>query len=430
MPSAAAEKIASASRDAHESEVMRAHLRSTPLEPANWFLRAIAAAANKRRAGANAAGALPPASVFLKLESEQRTGSFKARGALWKVSRLMRAAPEGAATSLTTASTGNHALATIFAVGAAAGGGAEAAAAAAGAAAAVSAVEASVAGAGAAVASSATAADPPELVVYVSAAADATKVARLRAAAAASAARVCVVVAAGAADCAGAEAEARRAAEQRPGCHYVSPYNDEDVVAGQGTLALELVRQLLGDGSRAEAEAAPAACGGARFAVFVPVGGGGLVAGVAAVLKCAFKGDRVRVYGCQPAANDIMARSCEAGAIVDDPAAAAAETLSDATAGGVEPGALTFPLCAELVDAWVRLSEREIADAVVSVLACGGKLLEGAAGCAAAALLKVAAERPAELAGRACVVVCCGGNAGVAALRRVLEVGRAWDLAV
>ena len=119
---------------------------------------------------------------------------------------------------------------------------------------------------------------------------------------------------------------------------FVSPYNDLEVVAGQGTLGLEILDQ----------------CPELDL-VFVAVGGGGLVAGVAAALKAA-RPD-VRIVGCQPQASPVMSLSVEAGHIVEYPSLA---TLSEATAGGVEAGAVTFPLCDDLVDTWCVLSEEEI----------------------------------------------------------------------
>lgn len=115
-------------------------------------------------------------------------------------------------------------------------------------------------------------------------------------------------------DCVEAEREGRAAAAAS-GRVYVSPYNDPAVAGGQGTLALELLMQL----PRQQLE------GGV---VFVPVGGGGLVGGMAAVLKAA--SPEIRVVGCQPAASDVMRRSVEAGRVVE---MEWQETLSDGTAG-------------------------------------------------------------------------------------------------
>ena len=112
------------------------------------------------------------------------------------------------------------------------------------------------------------------------------------------------------------------------------------MVAGQGTLGLEILDQ----------------CPELDL-LFVAVGGGGLVSGVAAAVKSARSRPGARVVGCQPAASPVMSLSLEAGHILEYPSLA---TLSEATAGGVEAGAVTFPLCQELVDTWCVLSEEEI----------------------------------------------------------------------
>lgn len=98
-----------------------------------------------------------------------------------------------------------------------------------------------------------------------------------------------------------AEAAAREAAAAQRAT-YLSPYNDVLVAGGQGTVALELLAAL------------PPACLGT---VFVPVGGGGLIAGVAAVLKTVVQqpGKGIRVVGCQPAASDVMRRYVFGGTI-------------------------------------------------------------------------------------------------------------------
>lgn len=117
-------------------------------------------------------------------------------------------------------------------------------------------------------------------------------------------------------DCVDAEREARRVAEQQ-GSIYISPYNDWQVMAGQGTIAVELLQQM---------------SQGKIDVCIVPVGGGGLIGGIAAVLKAAYPG--CIVVGAQPAASDVMRQSVQAGKVVDVPSC---ETLSDATAG--EPAA-------------------------------------------------------------------------------------------
>jgi threonine dehydratase len=113
--------------------------------------------------------------------------------------------------------------------------------------------------------------------------------------------------------------------------NYISPYNDLDVIAGQGTVGEEIVQQL---GGRAV------------DAVVVAVGAGGLISGIGAVIKSALPG--VRVIGASPANDAAMAASVRAGTVVQ---VDALPTISDGTAGGVEEESITLPLCTELVDA-------------------------------------------------------------------------------
>ena len=165
---------------------------------------------------------------------------------------------------------------------------------------------------------------------------------------------------------------------------YLSPYNDPEVIAGQGTCGIEIQEQLPDVN-----------------AVFIAVGGGGLAAGVASVLKAG--NPEVVVYGCQPEASAVMAKSIEAGEILDLPSA---PTLSDGTAGGIEAEALTFELCRTLIDESVLVSEKEIAAAMRIYLDAEKEPLEGAAGVALAGLLK----RKNAIRGRKVTVIVCGGN--------------------
>lgn len=189
------------------------------------------------------------------------------------------------------------------------------------------------------------------------------------------------------------ELAARQYADEQ-GLVYVSPYNDRAIVAGQGAIGVELAHQLPD-----------------LDAVFVAVGGGGLIGGVAAYLKA--KRPNVRIIGCQPANSDVMWQSVQAGHIVDVPSL---PTLSDGTAGGVEQDALTFPLCRDLVDEWVRVSEDEIAESMRQVMELHHVLVEGASGVAVAGMEKLAAR----YAGRRVVAVLCGANISLSVLKTIL----------
>ncbi len=165
---------------------------------------------------------------------------------------------------------------------------------------------------------------------------------------------------------------------------FVSPYNDLEIIFGQGTIGLELL------------EDAP----GLRD-VLVPVGGGGLAAGIAGYLKA--RDPRIRVIGVEPAASAFMAAAFVAGRIVDIPET---PTLADAVAGGLEPGAITFPLCKMLVDDILTVGERDIRRAMRALWCVHGRAVEGAGALPLAALL----SRPGEFRGRRVALIASGGN--------------------
>ncbi len=179
------------------------------------------------------------------------------------------------------------------------------------------------------------------------------------------------------------EQHARDYAEQN-GMLYLSPYNDEQVIAGQGTCGVEILEQMPN-----------------VDVVFVAVGGGGLIGGIGAVLKA--HNSNIQIYGCQPEASAVMAHSVEAGEILDLPSEA---TLSDGTAGGIETGAITLPLNQAVVDEFVLVDELQIAAAMRLYVDRESQTIEGAAGVAVAALL----ARKEQVAGLNVVVVVCGGN--------------------
>ncbi len=279
--------------------------------------------------------------VWLKLENVQVTGSFKVRGATHK---LLALSPEERARGVVAASSGNHGLGVAHA---ALGLGCRAAV----------------------------------VMPQTAPVARRERIAALGA----------EVIVHGD-DCVLAESHARALAA-RSGRAYVSPYNDPDVVAGQGTLGAELAEQVPGLGG-----------------VYVALGGGGLVSGVAAGLRGA--GVRAAVVAISPSASPAMAECVRAGAVIDVPCG---PTLSDSTAGGVEPSAITLPLCQALVDRHVRIDEPAIAAALVDCLEHERLLVEGAAALAVAGLLADRARPRGPLA-----VILCGGNLSLPVLRDLL----------
>lgn len=191
--------------------------------------------------------------------------------------------------------------------------------------------------------------------------------------------------------------EHARAHAEREGLFYVSPYNDAAIIAGQGSCGVEIVDQLPG-----------------IDAIFVAVGGGGLVSGVGSVLKS--ENPDIKIYACQPAASAVMAESVAAGHILD---MMSQPTLSDGTAGGVEADAITFPLCQRLVDDFVIVGETEIAAAMCEYIEAERQTIEGAAGVAIAGML----HRAKPIRGQRVAVIICGGNVSGEVLDRVLASG-------
>lgn len=283
------------------------------------------------------------ARIFFKAENTQRSGSFKVRGAYNKISRLT---DEERARGVVTHSAGNHAQGVALA--------------------------AKLMGIPA--------------VIVMPERAPLTKVSATRRLGA-------EVVLYGATF----DDAAKRAAQiqQERGLTYVHAFNDKYVMAGQGTLGLELV-EALPDLSR----------------VIVPIGGGGLISGVAVAVKTLLPD--AKVIGVQAAGCAPVLDSLEAGVPVT---ASAARTIADGIAVK-RPGDLTLPVIKELVDEVVTVSDDEIARAIAYAVQHAHLVVEGAGAAGLAALLagKVTTESDETV----CVVL-CGGNIDGNLLVRVME---------
>jgi threonine dehydratase len=280
-------------------------------------------------------------SFVLKCENLQHTGSFKVRGAL---SKTLALSAEERGRGIVTASTGNH---------------------------------------GAAVAHAARIVGTEALVV-VPDNANPSKLAAIE--------RLGAQIEVIGHDSVESESGARRVAAER-GRTYVSPYNDAQVIGGQGTLGIELLEQVQ-----------------SLDAVYVGGGGGGRASGVAGIIKAL--SPSTRVIGCSPAASAVMYHSLRAGQILDLPSG---PTLSDGTAGGVEVDAITFDLLAELLDDFVVVEEVDIHQAFIDLIELEHLLVEGSAAMA------YAAARQHAIAGEGTTaVIMCGGNVGVDRLQATL----------
>ena len=190
-----------------------------------------------------------------------------------------------------------------------------------------------------------------------------------------------------------AESKAREVARQN-GQVFISPYNDAQVVAGQGTLGVELERQLP-----------------QMDAVFISVGGGGLISGIASYLKAV--NTRVKIVACWPENSRVMYECMKAGRVIDFPEK---ETLSDSTAGGVEEGAITLELCRSLIDDCILVAEDEIRAAMKLILDKERWAVEGAAALPVAAYL----QQAKNYAGRRVAVLLCGRNIPLPRLREAI----------
>ena len=285
---------------------------------------------------------LTGANVFLKLENLQFTGSFKLRGAF---NKLLSLTPEQRAAGCVAASSGNHGAAVAFAMSKLGTKG----------------------------------------VIFVPEGTSTTKAEAIK--------RAGGELRFFGTDGLDTEMHAREYAAENGMC-YLSPYNDEDIVAGQGTCGVEIAKQL------------PQA-----DAIFVAVGGGGLISGVGSFLKSV--NPTMAVLACQPAASAVMTESVKAGEILELPSQ---PTLSDGTAGGIEADAITFDLCRAVTDDYVVVSEDQIAEAMRQFIDAHHMLLEGAAGVALAGLRL----RADSYQGKNVVVIICGGNISRETLKEVI----------
>jgi threonine dehydratase len=278
--------------------------------------------------------------VWLKLETLQPTGSFKVRGALVAVTAALTRDP---GTPIVTASAGNHGLGIAFAAGR--------------------------------LGAKATIVVPTNASEAKTAAIEQFAVTLVRHGTSYD------------------EAEAHALVLAEAGATYVSPYNDPDVITGQGTIAIELFEQVPD-----------------LATIITPIGGGGLASGLG--LAASTMGGGVRVVGVEADQSPAMRTALDAGRPVPiNPGA----TLADGLAGNLEAGTVTFELVRRTIADVVTVSETEIAAAMRFLAREHGLIAEGSAAVGVAALL---AGR-IEIAGPAAVVV-TGRNVSPSTLAPIL----------
>ena len=277
--------------------------------------------------------------IFLKLENLQKTGSFKARGALNKILNINRTE------KVVAASSGNHGAAVSYALS-----------------------KKNMIG-----------------TIYVPKNVKKSKVKNIESFGS-------KVIKFGD-DCLDAENEAIRLCKEN-NLTFVSPYNDYDIISGQGTIGVEILEQ----NSNIDT-------------VFITVGGGGLISGISSYIKSI--NPDIKVIGCSPINSSIMINSIKEGKIVN---IESKDTLSDGSAGGVEEGSITFNMCKELIDDFCLISEEEIVLQIKNALNIDKMRIEGSAAVAIASAIKM----KSHIENKNVAIIICGGNIGSDTLNKIL----------
>lgn len=189
------------------------------------------------------------------------------------------------------------------------------------------------------------------------------------------------------------ETYARQQAEGQ-GWIYISPYNDPQIIAGQGTIGIEVTEKLAQPDN-----------------ILATVGGGGLISGITTYVKA--KSSETNVIGCQPENSPEMSVSVRAGEYRE---METKPTLSDGSAGGFEPDAITFDICKKQIDDFILISEDEIKETIRSVIKYHNKIVEGSAAVAIASLLK----HPKRFTDQTTVIVVCGANIPFDKLQKII----------
>ena len=180
------------------------------------------------------------------------------------------------------------------------------------------------------------------------------------------------------------------------GYTFIHPFDDEDVIAGQGTIALEIADQIPD-----------------LDAVIVPIGGGGLISGIAYTIKMI--NPKVKVYGVQASGAPSMYNSIKDGEIEE---LSSVSTIADGIAVK-KPGTLTYEICQKYVDEIVTVTDDEISAAILALMEQHKLVTEGAGAIAAAAAM----FNKFDIKGKKVVCVLSGGNIDVTILSRVIKRG-------
>jgi len=185
---------------------------------------------------------------------------------------------------------------------------------------------------------------------------------------------------------------------------YVSPYNDINIVLGQGTLGYEIHEELNKQKIKIDE-------------IYVSVGGGGLISGIGFF----FQDDGCKVIGVQPVNSPIMYYSVKEGRILDPEKDGVLdiETWSDGTAGSLDENSITLELCKQLVHEWVLVNEDSIQEELINFLKNEQIIIEGAAGLAIAGAIQRISEN--KIQNKNICIVLCGRNMGINNLKKLIS---------
>ncbi|KAH7025648.1 threonine dehydratase catabolic [Microdochium trichocladiopsis] len=175
---------------------------------------------------------------------------------------------------------------------------------------------------------------------------------------------------------------------------YISPYNDIDIISGQATIGIEILEQ----------------CGHVDN-IFISVGGGGLISGVASVIKDAKPA--TKIYGVSAVNSRALAESIAAGKVVETKHL---PTIAEAVAGGIDYDTITLPLAMSVVDHLIDCREEEIISAMKEMAFDEHMIVEGSAALALAGFRRVAPS----LAGQTSIILLCGANVGVPGMKEII----------
>jgi len=168
---------------------------------------------------------------------------------------------------------------------------------------------------------------------------------------------------------------------------FISPYNDPDIIAGQGTIGLEILEEF------PEVEKA-----------LIPVGGGGLVAGIAIAIKS--KNQSVEVIGVQSEASPVMYASLKAGKILKSEEVKIKDSIADGLSGGIEENSISFTVTQKKVDKIILVKEKTIKEAIRLLWEKDHQVVEGAGAVGIAALI----ENKEQFKNSKTIIVISGGN--------------------